>query len=169
MSFGDELRRERELREISLREVAEATKVNIRYLEAMERDDFEHLPGGVFNRGFVRAYAQYIGVDPEAMVNSYLLEERAQLARTVEPPSGGPSGVLRGTGRAPARAVIEPPRIRHRGDRAVGRSLIHLGLVALAAAILVGVGYLVWDVLHDRPGPLPAGRWSGEPPSERDG
>ena len=75
-TFGEELKRERELRGIGLREVAEATKVNIRYLEAMERDDFEHLPGGVFNRGFVRAYAQFIGVDPDAMVNAYLMEEQ---------------------------------------------------------------------------------------------
>ena len=79
-TFGEELKRERELRGIGLREVAEATKVNIRYLEAMERDDFEHLPGGVFNRGFVRAFAQFIGVDPDAMVNAYLMQEQAQTA-----------------------------------------------------------------------------------------
>lgn len=77
-SFGDELKRERELREISLREVSEATKINLRYLEALERNDFRHLPGGVFNKGFVRAYAQFIGVDPESMINAYLLEERNQ-------------------------------------------------------------------------------------------
>jgi cytoskeletal protein RodZ len=77
MSFGEELRRERELRQISLREVAEATKINLRYLEALETNEFEHLPGGVFNRGFVRAYAQHIGVDPDAMVNAYLLEEQS--------------------------------------------------------------------------------------------
>ena len=77
-TFGEEIKRERELRGIGLREVAEATKVNIRYLEAMERDDFEHLPGGVFNRGFVRAFAQFIGVDPDAMVNAYLMQEQAQ-------------------------------------------------------------------------------------------
>jgi cytoskeletal protein RodZ len=77
-SFGEELRRERELRRITLREVAESTKVSLRYLEALEGNDFEHLPGGVFNRGFVRAYAQYIGVDPDTMVDSYLLEEQAQ-------------------------------------------------------------------------------------------
>jgi len=77
-TFGEELKRERELRGIGLREVAEATKVNIRYLEAMERDDFEDLPGGVFNRGFVRAFAQFIGVDPDAMVNAYLMQEQAQ-------------------------------------------------------------------------------------------
>lgn len=77
-SFGEELKRERELRQITLREIAEATKINIRYLDALERNDFTHLPGGVFNKGFVRAYSQFIGIDPEAMVNAYLLEERGQ-------------------------------------------------------------------------------------------
>ena len=77
MSFGEEIKRERKLREISLREVSESTKISLRYLEALEGNDFENLPGGVFNRGFVRAYSQFIGVDPDAMVDSYLLEERA--------------------------------------------------------------------------------------------
>ncbi|HKQ61727.1 MAG TPA: helix-turn-helix transcriptional regulator, partial [Candidatus Polarisedimenticolaceae bacterium] len=76
MSFGEELRRERELRNLSLREVAEATKINVRHLEALERNDFARLPGGVFNRGFVRAYSEFIGVDPETMVNAFLLEEQ---------------------------------------------------------------------------------------------
>lgn len=73
-SFGEEIRRERELRGISLREISDATKINLRFLEALEKDDFEHLPGGQFNKGFIRAYANYIGVDAEKMVNSYLLE-----------------------------------------------------------------------------------------------
>jgi cytoskeletal protein RodZ len=77
-SFGDEFRRERELREISLREVAEATKISLRHLEALEQNSFESLPGGVFNRGFVRAYAEFIGIDPEAMVNAYLMEQQTQ-------------------------------------------------------------------------------------------
>lgn len=80
-SFGETLRRERELRQITLREISEATKVNLRYLEALERNDFRHLPGGVFNKGFIRAYSQYIGVDPEAMVNAYLEEESRQRLR----------------------------------------------------------------------------------------
>src|SRR5262245_10290305 len=79
-SFGESLRRERELRQISLREIAEATKISLRYLDALERDDFRHLPGGVFNKGFVRAYAQFIGVDPESMVTAYLEEEQRQRA-----------------------------------------------------------------------------------------
>jgi cytoskeleton protein RodZ len=80
-SFGEEIRRERELREITLREISEATKISMRYLDALERNDFRHLPGGVFNKGFVRAYAQFIGTDPDAMVNAYLLEEQSQEAR----------------------------------------------------------------------------------------
>jgi len=87
-SFGEDLRRERELRQISLREISEATKISLRYLDALERNDFRHLPGGVFNKGFVRAYSQYIGVDPETMVNAYLLEEKGQEARSRE--SKGP-------------------------------------------------------------------------------
>ena len=81
MSFGEELRRERELRQISLREVSESTKISLRHLEALERNEFQGLPGGVFNRGFVRAYAQFIGVDPDAMVNAYLLQEQAHSGR----------------------------------------------------------------------------------------
>jgi cytoskeletal protein RodZ len=87
-SFGDELRRERELRGISLREVADATKISLRFLEALERNDFDCLHGGLYNRGIVRAYCEHIGVDAEAMVNAYLLEERSRSGRATrgEPP-----------------------------------------------------------------------------------
>jgi cytoskeletal protein RodZ len=78
VSFGEELKRERELREISLREISESTKISLRYLEALERNDFEQLPGGVFNRGFVRAYSQFIGIDPESMVDAYIQQVNAQ-------------------------------------------------------------------------------------------
>ena len=77
-NFGETLKRERELREISLRQISEATKINIRYLEALEENRFDALPGGLFNKGFIRAYATYIGVDGEAMVNSYLHELSAR-------------------------------------------------------------------------------------------
>lgn len=78
-SFGETLKRERELREISLRQIAEATKINIRYLEALEENRFDVLPGGLFNKGFIRAYSHFIGIDSEAMVNSYLQELSARL------------------------------------------------------------------------------------------
>ena len=73
-NFGETLKRERELREISLRQVSEATKIALRYLEALEENRFDALPGVLFNKGFIRAYSAYIGLDGEAMVDSYLQE-----------------------------------------------------------------------------------------------
>ena len=98
-SFGETLRRERELRQISLREISEATKINLRYLDALERDDFRHLPGGVFNKGFVRAYAQFVGIDPETMVTAYLEEEGRQQARALRV-GGSTAGPLEGAAAA---------------------------------------------------------------------
>src|SRR5882672_6659136 len=93
-TFGETLKRERELREISLREISDATKINVRYLEALEQNRFDALPGGLFNKGFIRAYATYIGVDGEAMVDSYLHELNARQSGT-EAASRGPSNLHR--------------------------------------------------------------------------
>jgi len=85
-NFGETLKRERELRKISLREVTEATKIGLRYLEAMEGNHFDQLPGGVFNKGFIRAYAKFIGLDPETLVNVYLYD----VAHQMNPPPARP-------------------------------------------------------------------------------
>ncbi len=71
--FGEHLRREREMRGISLDEIASATRIGTRFLEALESEQWSQLPGGVFNRGFVRAVAQYLGLDEEALVAEYAL------------------------------------------------------------------------------------------------
>lgn len=71
-SFGDRLQREREMRGITLEEIAEATKIGTRSLRALEEQDFDKLPGGIFNKGFVRAYARYLGLDEEQAVADYL-------------------------------------------------------------------------------------------------
>ncbi|HEX5045371.1 MAG TPA: helix-turn-helix transcriptional regulator [Candidatus Polarisedimenticolaceae bacterium] len=135
-SFGEELKRERELRQISLREVSEATKINLRYLEALEQNDFRHLPGGVFNKGFVRAYAEYIGVDPEAMVNAYLLEERAQ----EEGDEGKRVPVPRHT--APVVVVADP--------LPAGKKARLVVLVALVLTVALVAGGLLWYWLARR-------------------
>jgi cytoskeletal protein RodZ len=70
--FGEKLRRERELRGITLEEVAVATKIGTRSLRALEEDKFSQLPGGIFNKGFVRAYARYVGIDEEQAVGDYM-------------------------------------------------------------------------------------------------
>ncbi len=71
-SFGDRLRREREMRGISLDEIATATKISARNLRALEEEKFNQLPGGIFNKGFVRAYAKFLGIDEEQIVAEYV-------------------------------------------------------------------------------------------------
>lgn len=71
-SFGTWLRRQREVREIDLREIADSTKVSMSYLHAFEEDRFGVLPSPVFAKGFLRQYARYVGLDPEEVVNFYL-------------------------------------------------------------------------------------------------
>jgi cytoskeleton protein RodZ len=70
-AFGDRLRREREMRGITLDEITESTKISRRHLEALEREHFDQLPGGVFNKGFVRAYARFLGIDEDQAVADY--------------------------------------------------------------------------------------------------
>lgn len=71
-SFGEWLRRQREMREISLRDIADRTKISLRYLEAMEADRFDLLPAPIFAKGFLREYARYVGLSPDEVVNHYL-------------------------------------------------------------------------------------------------
>jgi cytoskeleton protein RodZ len=71
--FGVHLRREREMRGVTLEEISSATRIGTRFLDALETEHWERLPGGVFNRGFVRTTAQFLGLDPEAMLAEYTL------------------------------------------------------------------------------------------------
>jgi len=74
MSFGEELRRERVVREISLEEISAATKISMRQLKALEDGDLGKLPAQTFTRGFIRAYSRHLGIDPEEKVNAYLAD-----------------------------------------------------------------------------------------------
>jgi len=79
-AFGDRLRREREMRGISLDEITESTKISRRHLEALEGEHFDQLPGGVFNKGFVRAYARFLGLDEDQAVADYSAASHEQPA-----------------------------------------------------------------------------------------
>lgn len=88
-SFGEILKREREMREVTLNEVAVATRIAPRFLEAFEREEWEKLPGGAFNRGFVRAIARYLGLNEENLLSEYDLaygEQRLPAPALVENP-----------------------------------------------------------------------------------
>lgn len=86
-SIGDYLRRERELRNIPLEEVAEATKIHIGTLKAIEEGQTELLPAEVFVRGFIRCYAEYIGLDPNDVLLRYPQAKQAQQAEHISLPS----------------------------------------------------------------------------------
>ncbi len=72
-TFGESLKREREMRGVTLEEISAATRIATRFLQAIENEQWEQLPGGVFNRGFVRAVARYLGLDEENIVAEYIL------------------------------------------------------------------------------------------------
>ncbi len=83
-TFGARLRDRREREQIPLQTIAEQTKIKASLLEALERDDVSHWPGGIFRRAFVRAYAQAIGLDPDTVVREFveLFPDPAEIVAT---------------------------------------------------------------------------------------
>ena len=82
-NFGERLKREREMREVSLEELTKATRISTRFLLALENEDWEKLPGGVFGHGFVRTIARYLGLDEESLLGEYDMARGGQA--TAEP------------------------------------------------------------------------------------
>lgn len=91
--FGEHLKREREMRGVSLEEVSAATRISTKFLEAIESGQWDELPGGAFNRGFIRSASRYLGLNDESMVAEYSLETNGN-----------------GTSHASARETTEMPR-----------------------------------------------------------
>src|SRR5262245_25109927 len=87
--FGVRLKSARETQSVSLRHIATVTKISLSTLEALERDDFSRLPGGIFGRAFVRAYAAEVRLDPDLTVQEFLVEyerfDRERAARVPRP------------------------------------------------------------------------------------
>jgi len=80
--FGERLKRERDLREVSMDELSKSTRISSRFLQALENEDWEKLPGGVFGHGFVRTIARYLGLDEEALISEYDSARAEKLVRT---------------------------------------------------------------------------------------
>lgn len=103
--FGATLRRAREASGRSLRDLAETTKLGVRTLEALERNQTERLPPGIFRRSVVRAYAREVGLDPEQTLKAFLTRHPDNL-----PPPGVTTGPLadldpRGAGQSQGRVI----------------------------------------------------------------
>jgi cytoskeleton protein RodZ len=121
-SLGEQLRRARESRGVTLRELSEQTRITMRHLEAIEADDIKALPGGIFNKSFVKSFARHVGF-PEA--RALELYERAARER----------------GLHTDEVATSPQRSRvYMGD--TGRSpLMTYGLSALIVGLLALVVY----------------------------
>ena len=130
-SFGSSLRRTRERQGISLDEVARDTRLSKRYLLALEDESIHELPGGFYNRAYLRTYAAYLGLDSDSLVGDYEKEEAAQTdaGRLAVRPD-----VLATMRRVVARRQPEP---------AIGLGTVARvsGFAGLAIMLLVG---LVW-------------------------
>jgi cytoskeleton protein RodZ len=130
-SFGENLRREREMRGVTLEEIAAATKISVRFLECVENQEFSKLPGGIFTRSFIRSYGRYLGLDEEALLAEY----------------------QHAAGAAEEQDVSRLPGLRPRSADPK-RSRTAQFVVPLVAVLLLAAGYAVWR--HSRPGPLPS-------------
>jgi len=127
-SFGARLKREREQQGMELEGVAATTKISVRMLQALEEERFGQLPGGIFNKGFVRAYARHLGLDEEQAIADYLV------AAGGPTPSKEPEAVLADLA---ARAVEVRPETepRRSGDIPWGKLSVLLLVVAVAFAL----------------------------------
>ena len=86
-TLGEKLRQAREERGISISEVAEQTRISSLYLKSIEDDNYKPLPGGIFNKGFVKAYAKYVGIDENEALQDYarLIAQNDETADTGPP------------------------------------------------------------------------------------
>jgi len=86
-SIGEKLRLARETRGVALRDISEQTRISMRFLEAIESDDYRRLPGGIFNRSFIRAYAKFIGYDEQEAMDEYArtMRERGEVDDSDKP------------------------------------------------------------------------------------
>jgi len=83
-SLGQQLRRAREARGVSLRDVSEQTRITMRHLEAIEADDYKHLPGGIFNKSFIKSYARHVRFDEQRALELYARTARERGESTDE-------------------------------------------------------------------------------------
>jgi cytoskeleton protein RodZ len=136
--IGPTLREARNRRKVDLSEVEAAIKIRVRYLRAMENEEWDALPGGAYTRGFIRTYASYLGLDGERLADDY--------RRSTAPPGGE---------RAPKR--VEPVPMGARRDRPRLPSWVLVAAVSLVlVALVVGIGLAGGG--GDSSDPLPAAK-----------
>lgn len=93
MTVGERLREARERQKVSLHAIAEKTNISVRFLDAIEKNQFDKLPGGIFTRGFIRSYAMQVGLDPDAAVTQFLSDEPGAREEIDDGPVGNRAGL----------------------------------------------------------------------------
>jgi len=116
--IGETLREARSRRKLDLSEVEAAIKIRVRYLQAIENEEWDALPGGAYTRGFIRTYAAHLGLDGDRLADDF--------RREVEPLAE----------RAPKRVEPVPTGARNGGSRISGRLLIAAVCLVLIAAVV---------------------------------
>jgi len=134
-SFGERLRKEREQKNISLEDISLETKIGTRLLRALEEEHFDQLPGGIFNKGFVRAYARHLGLDEEQTVADYL--------SAIGPPAVAVEEKF------PVQVLHHEPPREHpsRNARSGPQSEIPWGVLAVVL-LVVALGFASWTYFH---------------------
>lgn len=142
-SFGDRLRKEREQRGITLDDIALTTKIGTRLLRALEEEKFDKLPGGIFNKGFVRAYARHVGIDEDQAIADYMtavggvdLQVIPDPGVGVKPPEHAPEPV--------PQSRIHVVREERKRETAAA---IPWGLLAIAL-LLIALAFASWSYYH---------------------
>src|SRR5215475_14270160 len=142
-SFGDRLRKEREQRGITLDDIALNTKIGTRLLRALEEEKFDQLPGGIFNKGFVRAYARHVGIDEEQALADYMTAVGGIELKVAPDPQVN------------AKTLEHPPEALPRPRIHVVREVpekeaaaaIPWGLLAIAL-LLIALAFASWSYYH---------------------
>jgi cytoskeleton protein RodZ len=154
-SFGERMQREREMRGITLEEISEHTKISTRNLRALEEENFGNLPGGIFNKGFVRAYAHYLGIDTEQAVTDLLAAENEALRKKMDLQLVAANRVA--DGQIPKEtvtrlesvpsihAVADPAKAPVEGDQAAG-----FMKAAVVLVVLLGAGGFAYRFMQAR-------------------
>jgi cytoskeleton protein RodZ len=142
-SFGDRLRKEREQKGITLDDIALTTKIGTRLLRALEEEKFDQLPGGIFNKGFVRAYARHVGIDEDQAIADYMTAMRGPELNPVSEPEVG--------GKLPERSLQPAPAsrihvVREEREPEPGPA-IPWGLLAIAL-LLIALAFASWSYYH---------------------
>ena len=104
--FGMKMRRHREERGVTLRQIADATKLSVGALEALERNEISRLPGGIYSRAFVRSYALEIGLDPEQTVRDFMAQFPHESVTVGSPHAPQPSFDINEPTRRSSRVTI---------------------------------------------------------------